>query len=99
MYRELAEGRQQSWSVMSEMVAQSTLSMDAIHANSMELIAGSVDTVRIPGCMNPTMTPQSVPQSTVTHSSSLPRTIQYDSSIAFVCCEPSKMSEQRERVT
>lgn len=47
VYRELAEGRQQSWSVISEMVAQSTLSMDAIHANSMELIAGSVDTTAI----------------------------------------------------
>lgn len=40
---------------MSEMVAQSTLSMDAIHANSMELIAGSVDTVRIPESMNLTL--------------------------------------------
>ncbi|XP_032772560.1 cytochrome P450 11B1, mitochondrial isoform X2 [Rattus rattus] len=47
VYRELAEGRQQSWSVMSEMIAQSTLSMDAIHANAMELIAGSVDTTAI----------------------------------------------------
>lgn len=48
IYRELAEGRPQSWSVIAELVAEGTLSMDAIQANSMELIAGSTDTVRIP---------------------------------------------------
>ncbi|XP_052017125.1 cytochrome P450 11B1, mitochondrial-like isoform X2 [Apodemus sylvaticus] len=48
MYRELAEGRPHSWSVIAELVAEGTLSMDAIQANSMELIAGSTDTTAIP---------------------------------------------------
>ncbi|NP_001028401.2 cytochrome P450, family 11, subfamily b, polypeptide 1 [Mus musculus] len=48
VYRELAEGRPQSWSVTAELVAERTLSMDAIQANSMELIAGSTDTTSTP---------------------------------------------------
>ncbi|XP_034372994.1 cytochrome P450 11B1, mitochondrial-like [Arvicanthis niloticus] len=48
VYRELAEGRPQSWSIIAELMAESTLSMDAIQANSMELIAGSTDTTAIP---------------------------------------------------
>ncbi|GAB1299455.1 Steroid 11-beta-monooxygenase [Apodemus speciosus] len=48
VYRELAEGRPQSWSVISELVAEGALSMDAIQANSMELIAGSTDTTATP---------------------------------------------------
>ncbi|XP_028640137.1 cytochrome P450 11B1, mitochondrial-like, partial [Grammomys surdaster] len=44
VYQELAEGRPQTWNILGEVVAESTLSMDAIQANSMELIAGSTDT-------------------------------------------------------
>lgn len=71
VYQELAKGRPQSWSVIGELVAENALSMDGIQANSLELIAGSTDTVRIPWNMNPTQTPQSVPPKH-SHSQFLP---------------------------
>ncbi|CAO2636495.1 Cytochrome P450 11B1, mitochondrial [Lemmus lemmus] len=48
VYQESAKGRPQSWSVISELVAEDALPMDAILANSLELIAGSVDTTAVP---------------------------------------------------
>ncbi|KAL1767358.1 cytochrome P450, family 11, subfamily b, polypeptide 1 [Sigmodon hispidus] len=48
VYQELAQGRPQSWSVISELIAEGALSMDAIQANSLELTAGSVDTTAVP---------------------------------------------------
>ncbi|XP_057648326.1 cytochrome P450 11B1, mitochondrial-like isoform X3 [Chionomys nivalis] len=48
VYQESAKGCPQSWSVISELVAEGALPMDAILANSLELIAGSVDTTAVP---------------------------------------------------
>ncbi|XP_050001355.1 cytochrome P450 11B1, mitochondrial-like [Alexandromys fortis] len=48
VYQESAKGGPQSWSVISELVAEGALPMDAILANSLELIAGSVDTTAVP---------------------------------------------------
>lgn len=48
VYQELAKGHPQNWSVISELVMEGALTMDAIQANSMELTAGSVDTVSPP---------------------------------------------------
>ncbi|XP_055482536.1 cytochrome P450 11B1, mitochondrial-like isoform X1 [Psammomys obesus] len=48
VYRGLAEGHLKNWSIVSELVTESALTMDSIHANSLELTAGSVDTTSIP---------------------------------------------------
>ncbi|CAO2602039.1 Cytochrome P450 11B1, mitochondrial [Lemmus lemmus] len=48
VYQESTKGRPQSWSIISELVAEDALPMDAILANSLELIAGSVDTTAVP---------------------------------------------------
>ncbi|KAH0518790.1 Cytochrome P450 11B1, mitochondrial [Microtus ochrogaster] len=51
IYQESAKGRPQSWSVVSELIAEGALPMDAILGNSLELIAGSVDTTAFPLAM------------------------------------------------
>ncbi|KAL6081334.1 hypothetical protein STEG23_037615 [Scotinomys teguina] len=48
VYQQLAQGHPQFWSVISELVAEGTLPMDAIQANALELTAGSVDTTAVP---------------------------------------------------
>ncbi|XP_006989334.1 cytochrome P450 11B1, mitochondrial-like isoform X1 [Peromyscus maniculatus bairdii] len=48
VYQELAKGRPQSWSVVSELISEGALPMDGIQANTLELIAGSVDTTAVP---------------------------------------------------
>ncbi|XP_027259619.1 cytochrome P450 11B1, mitochondrial isoform X3 [Cricetulus griseus] len=44
VYQEMKRGRPKFWSVISELIAEGALPMDAIQANSLELTAGSVDT-------------------------------------------------------
>nr|P97720.1 RecName: Full=Cytochrome P450 11B1, mitochondrial; AltName: Full=CYPXIB1; AltName: Full=Cytochrome P450C11; AltName: Full=Steroid 11-beta-hydroxylase, CYP11B1; Flags: Precursor [Mesocricetus auratus]AAB47144.1 cytochrome P450C11 [Cricetinae] len=48
VYQEVQSGGPQSWSVISQLVAEGALTMDAILANSLELTAGSVDTTSVP---------------------------------------------------
>ncbi|XP_059103583.1 cytochrome P450 11B1, mitochondrial-like [Peromyscus eremicus] len=48
VYQELAKGRPQSWSIISELISEGALPMDGIQANTLELTAGSVDTTAVP---------------------------------------------------
>ncbi|EGW13999.1 Cytochrome P450 11B1, mitochondrial [Cricetulus griseus] len=48
VYQEMKRGRPKFWSVISELIAEGALPMDAIQANSLELTAGSVDTTSVP---------------------------------------------------
>lgn len=53
VHQELKLGSSQTYSgIVAELISQGALPLDAIKANSMELTAGSVDTVR-PCCGNP----------------------------------------------
>lgn len=57
----MKRGRPKFWSVISELIAEGALPMDAIQANSLELTAGSVDTVRTPRTITATLTAPGVP--------------------------------------
>ncbi|XP_036064760.1 cytochrome P450 11B1, mitochondrial-like isoform X2 [Onychomys torridus] len=48
VYQEVAKGGLQSWSVISELIAEGALPLDGIQANTLELTAGSVDTTAVP---------------------------------------------------
>ncbi|CAH6791018.1 Cyp11b3 [Phodopus roborovskii] len=48
VYQEVKSVHPQTWSVLSELVAEGALPMDAIQTNSLELTAGSMDTTAVP---------------------------------------------------